>query len=317
MRPLYRVAGLLAALPLTLLHVEASAIAVSSAGAVAAKKHVPSVQPLERAHAHNDYEHERPLLDALSHGFTSVEADVYLVDGQLLVAHDPEDLDPSRTLQSLYLDPLRRIVHRNGGSVYRKWDGSLQLLIDIKNTGAGDLHRARPGTAPLPQHPDHLEGRQGSTSGAVTVVISGDRPRELMESQRVRFAGYDGRLSDLGSGTPATFMPLVSDNWTRHFTVARRRADARRPSARSSTRSSSRLTPPATACASGPPPTWTQPPARRSGASWWRQVWTTSTPMTWPACRSSCSPRTRPSSRLPPPEPARGGESPAPRDGRR
>lgn len=28
------------------------------------------VQPLERAHAHNDYEHPRPLADALDHGFT-------------------------------------------------------------------------------------------------------------------------------------------------------------------------------------------------------------------------------------------------------
>lgn len=41
------------------------------------------VTPLPRAHAHNDYEHARPLLDALDHGFTSVEADVWLVDGEL------------------------------------------------------------------------------------------------------------------------------------------------------------------------------------------------------------------------------------------
>jgi glycerophosphoryl diester phosphodiesterase len=175
------------------------------------------VQPLERAHAHNDYEHERPLLDALSHGFTSVEADVYLVDGQLLVAHDPEDLDPERTLQSLYLDPLREIVRRNGNSVYRTWDGSLQLLVDIKNTGAAtytEIHRL------LRQYRSMLttwkDGKMKER--AVTVVISGDRQRELMESQRTRFAGYDGRLSDLGSGTPVSFMPLVSDNWTKHFT---------------------------------------------------------------------------------------------------
>ena len=38
--------------------------------------------PLAQAHAHNDYEHDRPLLDALEHGFTSVEADVWLVDGR-------------------------------------------------------------------------------------------------------------------------------------------------------------------------------------------------------------------------------------------
>ena len=39
------------------------------------------VTPLRQAHAHNDYEHPRPLLDALDHGFCSVEADVFLTDG--------------------------------------------------------------------------------------------------------------------------------------------------------------------------------------------------------------------------------------------
>jgi hypothetical protein len=63
---------------------------------------------LERAHAHNDYEHERPLFDALDRGFKSVEADVWLVDGELLVAHDREDVKPGRTLESLYLDRWKR-----------------------------------------------------------------------------------------------------------------------------------------------------------------------------------------------------------------
>jgi hypothetical protein len=37
--------------------------------------------PLTRAHAHNDYLHARPLFDALDHGFCSVEADVWGVNG--------------------------------------------------------------------------------------------------------------------------------------------------------------------------------------------------------------------------------------------
>src|SRR4051812_6365807 len=77
------------------------------------------VQPLTHAHAHNDYEHARPLFDALDHGFCSVEADIWLVDGALLVAHDKKDLKPARTLQSLYLDPLRERTKANGGRVYR------------------------------------------------------------------------------------------------------------------------------------------------------------------------------------------------------
>lgn len=49
-------------------------------------------------------------------------------------------------------------------------------------------------------------------------MISGNRPQQDMLAQRLRLAGYDGRLGDLDSGLPASFMPLVSDNGTRHFT---------------------------------------------------------------------------------------------------
>jgi len=88
--------------------------------------------PLTRAHAHNDYEHTRPLLDALDHGFCSVEADVYLVDEKLLVAHDLKDTKPGRTLEALYLDPLRARVEKNGGRVFRSAP-TLLLLIDVKS----------------------------------------------------------------------------------------------------------------------------------------------------------------------------------------
>src|SRR6266576_852064 len=83
-------------------------------GAVAAENPTPLLQ----AHAHNDYEHKRPLLDALDHGFCSFEADIYLVNGQLLVAHDRSQVKTDRTLQSLYLDPLRERIRKNGGRVY-------------------------------------------------------------------------------------------------------------------------------------------------------------------------------------------------------
>src|SRR5256885_17113071 len=75
--------------------------------------------PLLRAHAHNDYEHARPLLDALDQGFCSVEADLWLVEGELRVAHDLADARPGRTLQRLYLDPLRQRARANGGRGFR------------------------------------------------------------------------------------------------------------------------------------------------------------------------------------------------------
>src|SRR5262245_58838696 len=66
---------------------------------------VPPPVPLP-AHAHNDYEHTRPLFDALAHGFVSVEVDIWLQNDKLLVAHTPFAWKDDRTLQSLYLDPL-------------------------------------------------------------------------------------------------------------------------------------------------------------------------------------------------------------------
>jgi glycerophosphoryl diester phosphodiesterase len=187
------------------------------AGNVLAAEQKLRVRPLWRAPAHNDYEHPRPLLDALDHRFGSVEADIFLVDGQLLVAHDPEDLDPARTLESLYLAPLAARVKANHGSVHRGSRTPLQLLIDIKTEGAStylELDRQ------LRRH-KHLfttyaHGRVHR--GPVTAVISGDRAvRVPMEAQTVRRAFYDGRLSDLGT-SEASFASLISDNWTLNFT---------------------------------------------------------------------------------------------------
>ncbi|MET8246923.1 phosphatidylinositol-specific phospholipase C/glycerophosphodiester phosphodiesterase family protein [Streptomyces sp. NPDC005202] len=195
----------------------AGAVALPATRAIAGDAH-RGPRPLWHAHAHNDYEHPRPLFDALDHRFGSVEADIYLVGDQLLVAHDPVELDPRRTLESLYLDPLAARVKANHGSVYRGGRRPLQLLIDIKTEGSStylelDRHLTRY------QHLFTTYAHQRVHPGPVTAVISGDRAaRAPMEAQTVRRAFYDGRLTDLGSPAPASFVPLISDNWTLNFT---------------------------------------------------------------------------------------------------
>jgi len=174
-----------------------------------------SVSPLPQAHAHNDYLHERPLLDALAQGFTSVEADVFLVNGDLWVAHAQEELEPQRTLRQLYLDPLRKRSQTRGGAIYPD-NERFQLLIDLKSD-AESTYRVL--SELLAEYADIITVvRDGVVEQkAVDVVVSGNRPIATMQAQTVRFAGVDGRLSDLDSDLPVHLMPLLSDRWGAHF----------------------------------------------------------------------------------------------------
>ena len=202
---------------LTTLGATLAAVLAPPAGSAFAGERGHGPRPLWHAHAHNDYEHPRPLFDALDHRFGSVEADIFLVDGELLIAHSADELDPTRTLEGLYLAPLAARVKANHGSVHRGYRQPLQLLIDIKTEGSATYLAL-----------DELLGRYRHLfttyahgrihRGAVTAVISGDRAARVpMEAQTVRRAFYDGRLTDLGT-TEASFASLISDNWTLNFT---------------------------------------------------------------------------------------------------
>ena len=113
--------------------------------------------------------------------FNSVEADVYLIDGKLLVAHDRKDVKPDRTLESLYLDPLRERIKANGGRVYK--DGpTIFLLVDVK-TAAEDTYAALDKV--LANYADIVSVvKDGKFEAkAVTVVLSGNRAKETVAKQ--------------------------------------------------------------------------------------------------------------------------------------
>ena len=190
----------------------------------------PAERAVPRTHAHNDYEHEHPLFDALHQGFVGVEADVYLVGDELRVSHDKvEDWTKVPTLERSYLTPLARLkANRRNGGVYR--DGTrLLLLVDIK-TEAETTYRRLHDVLQLYQsstpglftgYTKDASGKYHTSRGAVDVVITGNRPREFMAKQDGRYACYDGRLADVGPDVKPDdapeFVPLVSDNWKNVF----------------------------------------------------------------------------------------------------
>lgn len=168
--------------------------------------------PLRQAHSHNDYVHARPLHEALELGYCSVEADIYLVDGRLLVGHDRKDLRPERTLEALYLDPLLALARRNGGRIHRGVP-TITLLIDVKTEAAATYQAL---DAVLMRYPELLTvfSATNTEPRAVTVIISGNRAIDLMTQQPVRRAAIDGRPADLDGSAPAHLMPWISANWS-------------------------------------------------------------------------------------------------------
>jgi hypothetical protein len=126
--------------------------------------------PHLRSHAHNDYQHDRPLLEALDNRFYSVEADVWWVNGEILVAHDKGDWKGS--LKDLYLDPLQKRVDLSG-SVHGDGE-TFYLWVDIKD----GREEFRPRLTELLNHYSMLTRFTDDAiqEGPVTVVLTGDGP---------------------------------------------------------------------------------------------------------------------------------------------
>lgn len=163
------------------------------------------VVPLPNAHAHNDYEQSRPLWDALDHGFTSVEADVYLMSDTLYVSHHrPAFKNPAATLEALYLKPLAERIKQHQGVVLAGYKGPFYLMIDAKTQADSTYRAIEKALQPY---------RSMLISSNITVVLSGNRPVQLMTKAKNRLMGVDGRPDDLEKKYSPALMPIVSDSY--------------------------------------------------------------------------------------------------------
>lgn len=159
-------------------------------------------------HSHNDYAQKSPFDEAWENGFDSIEVDVFPVDGKLLVGHNEKDLNPNKTIESLYLDRMEKIqIEWNrqpiGGRRKNHW-----LLIDVKRDGAIAYKSFKTILARYPAL---------SKSPDFKYVISGDRAIEDIAKDKGKFAGIDGRFSDLGKRYSWDQMPWISADWSDYF----------------------------------------------------------------------------------------------------
>ena len=140
-----------------------AAIAVLFSVSVSCKNSTKNYTPAD-AHSHNDYKNSIPFYRAYNAGFGSIEADVFAVNGQLMVAHKEEEITPARSLKLLYIDPL---VDKLKKDTARK----LRLLIEIKKDYTVTLPLVIEELKPLAQYFDYK-----GHAGRLSIVMTGAVP---------------------------------------------------------------------------------------------------------------------------------------------
>ncbi|KAH8807042.1 hypothetical protein DL96DRAFT_1629577 [Flagelloscypha sp. PMI_526] len=173
-------------------------LAVLSFAALAATAPLP-------IHSHNDYTRNVPLMDALDNSVTSIEADLWLKDGQLYVAHTEGDINKSITFTSLYVQPILDIIEgRKASPIKLSVENPLQLLIDFKSDGNASYGPILAALEPL-RSAGHLTTFKDGVlkQGAVTAIGSGNTPLAKVLAASPRDLFFDAPLATLTSTPPA------------------------------------------------------------------------------------------------------------------
>lgn len=171
---------------------------------------------LVNAFSHNDYWRENPLEDALSFRFNAVEADLWLIDGEVYVGHERPNPDSSYTFHDLYIKPLIDRIKHNEGRVYPCCDRPFLLMTDFKRDGEKIYEILKKQLEPYKKYFCRLE--EGKyIEGPILFFISGNRPLNTLPLEKNRMAFLDGQIKDLGKQIPMTLSPVISDDYNQFF----------------------------------------------------------------------------------------------------
>lgn len=173
-------------------------------------------QLLNRGHAHNDYLKTPPLYSALEHGITSIEVDIFDVNGKIRVAHIPLFLKNKPLLKELYLEPLAERIKSNGGTVFKDDSTQLILMIELKRNHPTLLNLLR---TELESYNDLIDIPRGENKkwGPIKILLTGGVSLDLIENDEIAFFSLDGGWNRLKNGADASFYPRISMNYASHF----------------------------------------------------------------------------------------------------
>ena len=177
-------------------------------------------------HSHNDYWRPLPFYSALSVGAVSVEADVWLYNGTLYVGHEESALTEDRTFDALYVQPILSVLRKMNpdspfltegstkNGVYDTDSGqTLYLFVDVKTDGPTTFPHVIDALQPL-RSARYLTtlSKSGITTGAVTVIGTGNTPLNQIQGVSKRDYFYDAPLPFLATSNITSDISLTA-NW--------------------------------------------------------------------------------------------------------
>ncbi|RNL55928.1 alkaline phosphatase [Pedobacter jejuensis] len=137
----------------------------------------------------------------------SVEADVFLKDNELYVAHENSEIKPGRTLTQLYLSPLAKLFKENGNQAFKNSEQTLQLVIDIKQDHINVLNKL---ISELKAFGDVFDVSKNSK--AIKIVISGDMPVPSKFMDWPDYISFDGRPGIKYSADELKHVAMISQD---------------------------------------------------------------------------------------------------------
>jgi alkaline phosphatase len=164
-----------------------------------------------RGHSHNDYKQDIPLLTAYYAEMGSIEADVFLKDGELYVAHEASEIKSGFTLKKIYLDPLSQFFKAKGNRPYANAALKLQLVIDVKE----DYKHVLPVLLKeLEAYAEVFDEKKNPK--AIKVVVSGDMPLPANFKDYDTKLSFDGRPTTTYTDAQLARVAMISDDLKNH-----------------------------------------------------------------------------------------------------
>lgn len=156
----------------------------------------------QRLHSHNDYEQNRPFYTAYELHFNSIEADLYIKNDTLFVAHDWDKIKPENTFEKLYLIPLIAEIRKNNGYPYSD-KSELWFLIDLKKDGKKIMSKLWELMKLYKKDLRHIK-----------IIISGDMPKPEEFTDYDKIFNFDGRRKQTYTPNQWKRIGLMSASFT-------------------------------------------------------------------------------------------------------